>query len=252
MPKDSFSTKCICYKNQSKRDFSSFSLIVQALGIFKKIYIVENLFAVYKNYIQRFPYEETKRIFDNIFFDKIMVVICMENIFKALLIKKGYLVHMVNKRYIKDKKLDPLRNPVKVSVLKKIIKPIYDTTSYGYWDYRELKEQTIGFSNILNKYSDILNIDMNLINVLKQYNKDRNNLHFYIGQSCYFSSNLGNEISEICKYIDIYVLKFSNKFAEKNYKSPKKECFKFEPFYNKGLLEAALKELKKPKGVAHS
>lgn len=246
MPKDSFSTKCICYKNQSQRDFSSFSLIVQALGIFKKIYIVENLFAVYKNYIQRFPYEETKRIFDNIFFDKIMVVICMENIFKALLIKKGYLVHMVDKQYIKDKKLYPSRYPVKVSVLKKIIKPFYDTTSYGYWDYRELKEQTIGFSNILKIYSDILNIDMNLINVLKQYNKDRNNLHFYRGQSCYFSSNLGNEISEICKYIDIYVLKFSNKFAEKNYNSPKKESLKFEPFYNKGLLKAALKELQKP------
>ncbi|CAN5475142.1 hypothetical protein BH11BAC2_BH11BAC2_10440 [soil metagenome] len=114
--------------------------------------------------------------------DYIKIILAFETYSKALLIKKGFMIHTIDRKFSKDlsqKQKDGL--PVRIEEFYeeklKVNKTIPNRNSVsGLLESGE----TIAFSKILkDPYQEILQFDNMLVHHLKNINAKRNRLHLY-------------------------------------------------------------------------
>lgn len=228
------------YKNKFCRDWSFKRLAGNSITYFKKAYLIQNLskaenhfdnvFELLSNGAKRIPREDPI-FFEESLMDSIKIIICFENYMKAVLIRKGYLVHEIK---LKDygRKFKPLgninRTPIKFTDYKKIERFYYDAGAECYV-LRGLKSSTISFNTLLNNsdYQDIIKLPLNIVRLLNSFNQYRNSLHLKSGDSSVYSKSYFAEIKGLIRFVNKKMIapynditlkqdtKFGNRFTHK-------------------------------------
>ncbi len=116
--------------------------------------------------------------------DYIKIAVAFENYNKAILIEKGYLVHLIQKNE-KTRELYANQNkgiPVRIFDFRKKCEFINDNRFRKKYYLEGLRKgfPTISYSQTLSKeYQSIIGLDKGLSYRLKELNEKRNKLHFF-------------------------------------------------------------------------
>ncbi len=160
-------------------------MLVNVHYIIRSVYRFEN-FEKYCSQLMSDRQEDKKEIYWKSgregLMDYVKISIAFENLNKALLLKKGILVHKIDKRFNKD--LSKKQNQGKPIRIVDFLQNNYNTI-----DFRTRKTKlnglltnfdTISYSHTLNdSYQEVLNLNKQLVGELKEINRKRNKLHFF-------------------------------------------------------------------------
>jgi hypothetical protein len=199
---DSWEMKCILYEKKFNRDAMIFEIILNAVKLLRETHLIKNsrkLLDMNHNY---------SGFLKNMFMDKIKIMIATENILKALLLTKGYVVHRIKKH----PKLNPRKIPLRLGDLKKVFRP---TIVDSKWTYTEVEHLTLSPTEIYEVYGDILRLGPKLKGILVRYSSDRNNMHLFAGQGVSVSNIMYFELELLIKYVNKYALRLARKYAKK-------------------------------------
>ncbi len=188
------------YKDYEKRSACVVTLITCGKDIFYQAHIIKE-FNEFKSLVPRLRYVEPYKIepadlykiaafiMDDLI-DCVRIITFFENYFKAILLKKGFIVHEFKEQeLLKKLKVAPLR--IDDYLNNAIIEDI-------------LKTQTIGFSVLIEKkdYVSALDIDEEIIAILKEINSKRNELHLYKEQNSVFSYKRIKNLERLKDFVD--------------------------------------------------
>jgi hypothetical protein len=217
------------YINKFYRDVSFTSLVNNSIKYFKKAYLIQNLskaenyfnlvFTLLKNGAKKIP-QEDPRFSEESLMDAIKIIICFENYMKAVLIRKGYLVHVINSKDF-EKKFKPLGNinnkPIKFTDYKKIENFYYDINA-SHYILRGLKNNTVLFNTLLNNsdYKDIIKLPAQIIRLLNSFNLYRNSLHLKSRDFNLHSNKYFAEIKYLIKFVNKKMIVPYNKIIIKH------------------------------------
>jgi hypothetical protein len=174
------------YSTGFKKSYILWELLANANRIINSVYLFKH-FDEYCRQLESDKQEDKLEIYWNASYyekliDYIKIVVAFETLNKALLLKKGFLIHKIDHVY--DKKLHKKQangtpitldefyhnNYTMLDWIKKAAKPNGLTSNFS----------TINFSHTLNiKYQEILQLDSRLVHQLKEINQKRNRLHLY-------------------------------------------------------------------------
>ncbi|UGU17955.1 hypothetical protein LS482_08745 [Sinomicrobium kalidii] len=175
------------YSNQDyPKTRSLWSLITNAYRMINSVYIFTN-FDEYCRQLRSDKQEDKQKVYWKASYyekliDYIKIITAFETLNKAVLIKRGILIHKIDRTFNKELfKQQSAGKPVKIS----------DFYQDGYPDIPIRGNRTecnglaksmatINFSHTLNEeYQSILNLDKKLVYYLKEINLKRNRLHLY-------------------------------------------------------------------------
>jgi len=162
------------------------NLILFGLELFKDALIIKKIEEL-DEYLERYEAglidsnESAKFISPFIFqnlVDIIKICIFFENYMKAELLKKGYLLHIIDRTKISDLGKKQKTHPILFQELNENKKIIYNNEKKEVC-HEALKVETIKFSTLLNnrKYLSEVSIPNEIVVFLKEINNDRNKLH---------------------------------------------------------------------------
>lgn len=167
-------------------------ILVNALDTLNDTFILKNL-EEYFIQLKSDKQEDKKDIFWNVgrrkLLDSVLISIAFENVNKAILMKKGFLIHKIKPSF--NKKLAKKQregNPIKIeeffnynySALSSYPK---EAKLNGLFD----RLDTINYSHTLNeKYQKIIKLNEEFVFELKKLNEERNRLHFFTGNKGVF------------------------------------------------------------------
>lgn len=177
----------ICYQNDSyESKHLVWVLLSNSLRTLKSVYLFKH-FEEYKEQLLSDKNEDKKAIYWNASFDEklidyIKISLAFETFNKAVLIKKGILVHTIDKSFSKPlAKIQYSGKPILVSeFLQENSSSIDFTYNTAELNGFEKSLKTINYSHTLNEnYQNIIQLDKQLVGYLKDICQKRNRLHFY-------------------------------------------------------------------------
>jgi len=159
-------------------------LIHNSYRVIQNVYIFKH-FDDYRYQLNSDKQEDKKEIYWNASYyekliDYIKIIVAFETFNKALLLKKGYVVHNINHKVNKVLNEKQRRG---IPILVRELLPtetniVYEKNSLA--NYFTPNASTINFSHLLNEnYQHILKQDETLVYYLKDINRKRNRLHLY-------------------------------------------------------------------------
>ena len=147
------------YKNHKEREWHYMSLIGTGVRYFKRAYVISNInlleeqwgriITAMDNRVQVLPAMNSQFHEENLI-DSVKMMICFENYLKGLLLKKGYIIHRLNRKvHKKFKRLsDNTTEPLLISEYKNIERS-YTNPHTKKKTMRALKNQTLPFGLLL-------------------------------------------------------------------------------------------------------
>lgn len=174
------------YTNGQKFLRSLWELITNSDRIINGVYIFEN-FNEYCRQLSSDRQEDKKEVYWRASYyekliDYIKIVVAFETLNKAILVKKGYLIHKID--HLHNKQLRKKQNNGNPITLEE-----FYIDNYTNIDVRRRTAtlngltknlSTINFSHTLNdEYQKILQQEKTLVRYLKEINNKRNRLHLY-------------------------------------------------------------------------
>ena len=174
-----------CYRHRSARDMAIFSLLKHAHKMFAEASVIQkldSLEALYKNPVP--DIRDLHKIFielDPAFLDAFRIATCFENMFKAQLLKCGYVVHEIHSGTHKDLWNEQKVRPIRISEIRKIEGSNWKRR--GDFTIRSLQSRTLGLPRFLNcksRYKHSLRLSSRTIGALDLINKERNTVHLLV------------------------------------------------------------------------
>lgn len=113
--------------------------------------------------------------------DWIRITICFENYMKAVLLMNGYLIHKVDRNQFGLKTLsnNQSKRPIGLTTFNQKYNFSMHIES-KQWMLEGVKPQTLDFSTLLRKkYQEEIKLPNKILELIKEINYKRNNLHFY-------------------------------------------------------------------------
>lgn len=214
------------YKNHKSREWHYMALIGIGVKYLKKAYVISN-FSQYKEQWNRTKGamqrgEPGLDIMDMNFFeehllDHIKILICFENFLKGLLIRKGYVVHVLNRKA--HSKFGVLTHnftrPLKVGEYKSIERSYYDSISNNK-TLRALKDQTLPLGTLLSKqYLNLYKIPNDIINVINDFRKERNKLHFRLFDISGVGDKYVENLEKLISFVNNKLVRDYNRLVRK-------------------------------------
>ncbi len=217
------------YLNKKHREIMSASITAVAISYFKKAFSIQNFNTLVEQVERTFRAMEQndrqnlfavdERFYDEYFMDIIKITICFENYFKAVLIKKGYLVHLVVNKTAGGK-FRPLgttsQKPVRVSEYKKIERYYLDITT-GNYEMRGLSKSTISFHTITKNhdYLKLINCPTDILNIIMRLYKVRNSLHLKEFNISGVSRNQNQDLKKLILFVNKEMIGMYNKISKR-------------------------------------
>ncbi|RAV28043.1 hypothetical protein [Sinomicrobium soli] len=181
----------VAHKLYSNQDYpktrSLWNLITNAYRIIKSVYIFTH-FDEYCRQLRSDKQEDKQEIYWNASYyekliDYIKIITAFETLNKAVLVKKGILIHKIEHSKLNKElyKQQSAGKPVKISDFYLDGYPEI-TVRRNITEFNGLAKSmaTINFSHTLNEeYQSVLNLDKKLVYYLKEINLKRNRLHLY-------------------------------------------------------------------------
>ena len=117
--------------------------------------------------------------------DKIQITICFENLFKALLLLQGYIIHSLDKNHFPKLSKEQKKRPISLKELqdvsnwKKVEMSDKNGIKVNMYKIKGISETTINYSALINnvEYFKLFEINKTALTLLNKYNRERNNLH---------------------------------------------------------------------------
>jgi hypothetical protein len=204
----------VLYKNQQNRNDAFYLLLSEAIRLFKNAYIIKK-FSEVREFINTLEMQRRINHFDLHTFsreqliDKIKIVICLENCMKAILIKKGYIVHLIDRTIDNGKfrNLKIRKRPIRFVDYKRIEGYHFDSINQKYV-LRGMCETTLPVSVLLlPNYQNILRLPVDILTTLKKLINDRNKIHLSFHSVPKISINYINGIESSIQFINLRIIK---------------------------------------------
>ena len=206
----------IIYRNQKQREKCAINLLDFSIDMFKNAYIINNFQQLKSmlnnpiNGVNKSYHNELMIFSKNNLIDSIRICICFENYMKIKLLLRGYLVHKIERRRY-ERLFSQLNNindqPIRISELKKIENYYYDDTT-NLKILRGLTERTISFNTLLNEnYTNIIPLPINIKEIVKRINNERNQLHFPIYDITIYNQQKVEDYIQLIKYVNNKIIK---------------------------------------------
>jgi len=177
-----FSEDIKVYLNEQIRANIVWELLVYAHMIYNKVFVFKNFDAFAKSF--QGSGNRSEVYWEGIHYEKLIddfkICTAFENYNKAILLSKGYMVHMLdtsgnNRQIVKDQK----NQPVQISeYLKGNV--FSQSDRFSSWTLEGVKNSTIPLSWTLNaQYQSIIELDVSFLTFLTKKMEKRNRLHYY-------------------------------------------------------------------------
>jgi hypothetical protein len=174
-----------CYQSKSARDMAIISLLKHAHRMFREASVIQNLDKLEHLYRNHEPkIEEFVPIFaelDPAFVDAFRISTCFENLFKAQLLKFGYVVHEIDGSKLKHLRQEQLKRPIGVPDVRRIEKSNWKR--HGEFTIRCLKLNTLPLGTLIDgatKYPKSLRLSTQALKALNLIRKERNSVHLVV------------------------------------------------------------------------
>lgn len=207
MSKDTYDKNCLCYKDKNNQDSFAALLLKTAYEYFQKIYRVQNFskLSLLIEKMQKGPMGESAFDFEpftkEAMLDDIKLSICFESYSKAILLRKGYLIHVLRPDKSREhyKALRELRDaqrrtPVLVTEFQQ-----YEAITYnegrGMNVFPCLSSQTVSLGTLLKvpDYKVVLELPQEVEKFVLDAYAHRNNLHYLLGETAvYYGQTISN------------------------------------------------------------
>lgn len=204
-----------CYHDNFVRDFFAISLVTFAYSNFKKVTKIKELDNLKKHVNSRDSgkskiSQDLSLLSNSIFsslIDSILICISFENYFKAKLLLNDFVIHEIDKEENKELFKKQKKQPISMT----------EICCNQNKKYNELKDTTLQFGFLLNNknYIKYYNLDSKTIAYLKELNKKRNNLHFYMNETFKISKKEISEIENLENIINLDFAILNNTLLEK-------------------------------------
>lgn len=212
------------YHSDDNRIICAINLLHFAETQFKSSFLVQNLDKIKlisKNCsLGIFPKKEIVVAFvENGLIDAIKISICFENYSKAILLAKGYLIHLIDRSKFNNKAKKQKKSPV---LIENFPCQFYDDNTINCEDPKLRKkidgllDNTEKYSTILKNtaYLDIIMIEEHIAKTLIGLNEFRNSLHLQYSLSFKMNSNTYNEFKSLVEFVDIKIKERKNHLTE--------------------------------------
>lgn len=217
------------YINQKNRDSMALALINTAIKYFNKAYIIKHFKDFEEKITKQFAnkgkgapnWQDFSGFLKENLIDQIKILICFENYFKAILIKKGYLVHNLDGKSKKELKKHGVKiEPLKTAIFKKYF-AYKQNPDNGHFYLEGIKETTVNINKVLthSEYIKILNLPENIRQILINIKKHRNSLHFKIGDGMSCGSQMVKKTKSLINFVNNSIEKQRKTLSNKTKKS---------------------------------
>ena len=214
------------YKNHRLREISYWRLLEVGLKYLKKAYVIKNFIELKEQWSKFKALGNSEYGIDIIdikfleehLIDHIKIMICFENFLKGLLIKKGYIVHKLNKSV--DNKFNilvsNLKQPLRIGEYKRVEREFYDPVSKNK-TLRALKSQTLALGTLLSKqqYLDIFKIPNDIITVIDDFKRERNTLHLRQFSASGISDKYVSSLEKLINFVNNRLIRDHNNLVRK-------------------------------------
>ncbi|MEX2381000.1 MAG: hypothetical protein WD490_01330 [Opitutales bacterium] len=191
-----------CYTSANTAKWIAAGILYKSYSLFTEARVIKNLEKLLA-YQDSDPGSDTEIQNDisfalnNVFQDKISILIALENIIKAKLLLKGYVIHKVDHRIGNGKfvKLYKKQRSTPLRIEEVFLKERIEKEKEGDYVFESLSASTLEIPLFLDKQSYIRAIGLpdKLRSVLEKFLKDEKTLHFLAPKEYYGSAqNLQN------------------------------------------------------------
>ena len=173
------------YLNEEERLSDAWEMLVYANMLYHRVYVFKNLEAFSKSVHVRDengnpPSEYWEGLSYESLIDHIKICAAFENYNKAVLLARGYVVHLINQKKNPALAKQQEREPVLISDFRKSNDFVRDEQSGEFYleGFRDF--MTISFAKTLSpEYQKVIGLNEQFLDYLRNMNKERNRLHFY-------------------------------------------------------------------------
>lgn len=177
-----FSEDIKVYLNEQERADIIWQLLVYAHMMYKKVYVFKH----FDEFVRSFEGagDRSEIYWEGTHYEKLIddfkICTAFENYNKAILLSKGFMVHLldsssINRKIFKDQK----EEPVKISEYLKA-NVFFQREKFSPWSLEGVKNSTIPLSWTLNEhYQNIIQLDTEFRGFLINKVEKRNRLHYY-------------------------------------------------------------------------
>lgn len=230
MSKDTYSNNSICYLNDQNRDWIASQLLLSSITFFNRMYKLTN-FKKIEARVATLGHSTTlyssipnDELVQNELLDDIKLIICFENFAKAKLLKKGYVIHLIDppKKHPQFIELEELKKrqkkePIKQSEIMKYSSFIYCSTKrHNYLEAITTKTLKVSLCYHNPKYQSILQTPQDILDIILPKIESRNTLHYLLHEGASLSSKLITEIKTLSNFVDTEIITEFNDWAKNN------------------------------------
>lgn len=178
--------------------------------LFKSTYLFQNkdlleALTNRKNNGEDIPIESLQGFIENDLLDNIKVSTCFENILKATLITREYLVHKISTEVYPILSEEQKRRPIHIDeVQKRIKKGIQTDDCQIKTKIVGLSKETIQYSWVLKGtgYKEVFKNLQKLFPILIERNDQRNRLHFLFRNKYFFTNTTYHKFEELNSWLN--------------------------------------------------
>ena|GEM_PF-3196390 len=167
---------------------------------------------------------EISRISEETLMDQVKLGICFENYMKGILLEKKYLVHHI-KPVTTSSRFNELKNLQEKQITHKTPIEVKEYRLFDDFEYDEisklntlknLSEKTLNYSLLLENpnYQNLIQINPELIVILKRNRDRRNTLHFLRGLMTFYGKDTVDEWKLLIHYVNDLIVAAHNKLIE--------------------------------------
>lgn len=168
------------YVGEEERLQVVWELLVYAHSLYSRVYVFKNFEAFERSFeMDPRPEEYWEGLSRERLIDEIKICTAFENYNKAMLLVKGYVVHLIDRN--KNKALAKLQGttPVKILEFMKSNQFVQKDEFSKYYLEGFQNFNTISFSLTLSdQYQEFIGLDSRFLGLLKNLNEKRNRLHY--------------------------------------------------------------------------
>ena len=146
--------------------------------------------------------------------DAFRITTCFENLFKARLLLKGWLIHQVSPVTQKALANQQRTHPIRISHLKRV-EGFFRFRDIGY-EFASLSHRTLRWSTMVHEsaYRAELGLPVRLFDALEPFAGKRNSLHFLALDSSHYDTRVVDDLCVIRSCFNRFVVRQHNRLVK--------------------------------------
>lgn len=208
------------YNGDISKSYCCFNLIHHSVITFKNVNIINNIYRL-KRFLDgpfedNFPFIPNKvlQATDDIMIDRIKIIMSYENFFKAMLLENGIIVHIENKKLLRNSNIIlPPPMTIKDFFSHKECGFVKDVNT-GEFTLKYLTKISISINKILNtNYQYILKIPKEIKDILNNIILSRNKHHLYYFDAIFLNKKEYEQYLSLIQYFNENIISKYNYYG---------------------------------------